>query len=290
MTSKAPTLSIYVDEYGDRGFSDESSDWFVVTAVVIPNESLQYMRAVIGGLAHVVNTNRGLHWVEHFKAKHSARRHLASQLCASIPGALVVYALAHKKTLRGGYTIRSDQAHFYHRVTQLALERAAFACRDWEGGPRIGKVYLSQIKGVTPDETAKWYGEFRAGKFTNAPVDNLCPQARVATPDSLEGLQLADLYQGMFQNCLVSGDEDEEVTSRLLRCRHQLRRSATGNVMGYGLKVYGADGSLWTTSWWKKLVSPLEEAPRAPYSLLREGVRLPGPGLSQQPPPAGSRL
>lgn len=252
MTGTGPSVTIYVDEYGDRGFSSKSSEYFCVTAILVPRESHRHMRAVVGGMRTVINTQRPLHWVDHFTAKQQDRRDMASRLCASIPGLVVVHTLAHKKTLISSDALKSDNTLFYHYATKLTLERAAFACQNWEGGSRLGRVVLAAIKGTIPSDTEAYYTRFQSGIRTRAPVDWLTPNVKVTTPETEDGLQLADLYQGMFATALNGTEADDKCGRHLIDVKHQVRRNPGGYAVGWGLKLYPESliRQLICKAWW----------------------------------------
>lgn len=253
-SQNAPGVTVYVDEYGDRGFGPKASPYFCVTAVVVPQESHDFMRAVVGGLRHVVNTPKALHWVDHFTPKHQHRRDLASLMCAQIPGLLVVYALAEKRSLISSTELKKDGAIFYHYVTKLALERAAFSAAYWPGGRRTAKAVLAEIKNVAPDDTRAYFEKFRSGRAkSTAPTSVFLPNATIATPQQREGLQLADLYQGMFAAALQGDPFDADCARHLIQHRHQIRRSSRGDVLGYGIKIYGNNIDIRNRCWWQLL-------------------------------------
>lgn len=255
MSNTLSGAAIYIDEFGDRGFSGKASDWFCVTAVIVPDEAHDHMNAVIAGMASVIRTAKPLHWVEHFRPKRVDRREMASRLCASIPGVQVVYVLAHKKTLISSGELRSNNALFYHYVTKIALERAAYACKYWPGGPRVGRVVLEQIKNVAPEETKAYYAGFKRGFSSNAPLDCLHHDVKVETPDRRPGLQLADIYQGMLANALKGGAHDMECAQYVMRIRHQVRQHRSRGMLGYGVKVFGRESVLTGRCWWESFSS-----------------------------------
>lgn len=245
-----PAVTIYVDEYGDRGFSQKANPYFCVTAVLVPSEAHMQMRATISGMRATINTTKPLHWVDHFRPKHHDRRLLAAKMCAALDGVVVVYALAHKQTLICSDGLRTDNSRFYHYVTKLALERAAFALRSWPGGARHARVVLAAIKGTDPEDTLAYYRKIQGGGHTQAPVELLLPKAKVSTPGSEDGLQLADLHQGMFATALRN--ETDSAGHYLWHVRKQVRRNPQGAAVSWGLKLYppSLERDLAKTRWW----------------------------------------
>lgn len=248
-----PKVEVFVDELGDRGFSTKSSETFAMVAVLVPSESMAHMRVVISGLRAEINTTKPLHWVDHFtpKPKHDSRRHLASDLVATIPGVKVVYVIAHKRTLIASEQLKADRDLFYNYVTKLLLERVAFAARYWPGGPRMAITRLSAVKNMDHTMSLDYLVSVRRGRRTAAPMEYIKWPPEWYGPDRWDGLQLADLYLGML-NCALTGDDhDEGCATHLLKHRHQIRRGPRGQILGWGVKVYGDDAFLLRRCWWK---------------------------------------
>jgi hypothetical protein len=103
-----PKLHVYVDETGDRGFSEASraqSPFFAMTALLIPQEEEWGVKLTAGGLRALVHGAepqrilKPIHWVEHFKAKRKDRRRQAAHALALMPNAMVIHVIAHKDTV-----------------------------------------------------------------------------------------------------------------------------------------------------------------------------------------------
>lgn len=142
--SDLKTVEVFCDETGDRGWSADSSPWFGMCAVMVPQEAIPQMRATLAGLRHEINTDKPLHWVEHFqKAKQGPRRQMAALMLAALPGVKVIYVVADKATLKASPRLRESTDLFYHYTMRLLLERVAQQLASWgrreaEGGDQIG--------------------------------------------------------------------------------------------------------------------------------------------------------
>ena len=226
-----------------------------MVAVMVPAEAVDDLKVVVGGLRNVINTTKPLHWVDHFtpKPQHAARRSLASRLVAAIPGAKVVYVVAHKSTLIASQSLRADRDLFYNYVTKLLLERVAFAAERWDGGSRLAIVRLGDVKNMDHVESLRYLNVVRESGRTRAPFKFIMWPPRWYGPDRFDGLQLADLYAGMLL-CALRGDPaDPGCAAYLLEHRHQIRRSPSGDIFGWGIKLFGDARYLKGRAWWADL-------------------------------------
>ncbi|MBU4215278.1 MAG: DUF3800 domain-containing protein [Actinobacteria bacterium] len=250
-------VEVYVDEFGDRGFTTRSSPFFAMTAVMVPVESVPYMKVIAAGLRAQIRTDKPLHWVEHFtpKPKHAARRALAASLVAGIPGVTTIYVIADKATMIAGEHLRHDQDAFYNYVTKLLLERVAFAAKHWPRGPRLALARLSSIKGTRDVDSVEYLEAVRDRGRTDAPMEFIKWPPTWHGPERYDGLQIADIYMGMMGAALTGDDGDLGCATHLLTHRHQIRRGPAGQVIGWGIKVYGDPLVLTRRAWWPALSS-----------------------------------
>lgn len=254
----ARRVSVYIDETGDRGFAIKSSPFFAMTALVVPTEDDWSVTATAAGLRAIIHTNRPdattpLHWVDHFKRKHPERRARAAQMLAAMPSAKVIHVIAPKDSIRT-YKGLANGVRFYNFTTRLLLERVALAADKWDGGPRLAVVRLGAVKGMDHSGTLSYLNFVRQGGCDtfNVPWHRLkWPPAWKAT--DWDGIQLADIHAGLL-NAALSGDpSDDTCAENLLLCKHQLHRSRGGVLLGYGVKVIGADSTFVTgRRWWDK--------------------------------------
>jgi hypothetical protein len=245
-----PKLNVYVDETGDRGFTAKSSPHFAMTALMVPEEDDWRTRATAAGLRGLIDTPGPLHWVEHFKAKRPERRTHAATLLAEMRTAKVVHVIADKATC--GLT--RDGAIFYNYTTRLLLERVALAAQEWSGGSRLAIVRLGTVKGMDHAGTAQYLDHVRHGGCTTFDV----PWQYIKWPPNwqnttYDGIQLADIHAGMLNVALSGKPEDPKCAGDLLLCKHLLRRSTGGSLLGYGVKVIGQSsfvtGRVWYRDW-----------------------------------------
>lgn len=250
---KLKTVEIFCDETGDRGWGDQSSKWFGMCALMVPQESVPQLRATVRGLRAEIETEKPLHWVDHFKKqRHEGRRDMASNMVAAIPGVQVIYVVADKATMIASQALRSDGYLFYHYTMRLMLERVAKQLEAWDGGNRRGIVRLGSVKGMDHDRSVSYLGSVRMQEAKwSTPWELISWPPRWVATDDYDGVQAADLYLGMFRRAMEKGGDDIREARHLDRHWHQVRSSPRGRVMGYGVKVYGDPAFLTARGWWK---------------------------------------
>ncbi|GHI04602.1 hypothetical protein Scel_29230 [Streptomyces cellostaticus] len=255
-----PRLHVYVDETGDRGFSDKSrgkSPFFAMTALIVPQEEEWFVKVTAGGLRSVVHSgppearHKPLHWVEHFKAKRPERRRQAALALSRMRSVMVIHVIAHKETMHKDWGMSQSKELFYNYTTRLLLERVALAAREWPGGRRLAVVRLGAVKHMNHSTSESHLDYVRRGNCETYQV----PWSLIKWPPTWEsterdGIQLADLHAGLL-NAALSGDpRDTSCAENLLLCKHQLRRSYDGRIMGRGVKVIGDDSFVTGRIWW----------------------------------------
>lgn len=248
-----PKLRVYVDETGDRGLSPGSSPFFAMTALLVPEEDDWWVQHTASGLRGVINTTSPLHWVDHFKAKRAERRLKAATVLAQMPSAKVIHVVVPKSQIQNHHGL-TDGARFYNYTTRLLLERVAYAAQQWAGGPRLAIVRLDSVKGMNHRETANYLNYVRQGgvQTWGVPWQHI-KWSPVWAGNSWDGIQLADIHAGLLSVALTGAPDDPACAENLLLCKHQLYRSASGRLLGYGVKLIARDDTFVTDRcWWQK--------------------------------------
>jgi hypothetical protein len=261
LLGRLPKLRVYVDETGDRGLGGNCSPFFAMTALMVPEEDDWWVRHTASGLRGVIHASRPnsttpLHWVDHFKAKHPGRRVKAATVLAQMPSARVVHVIAPKDAVRADYPGLRDSDRFYNYTARYLLERVAHAAHKWPGSPRLAIVRLGAVKGMDHTETANYLSRVRTGIFDKYEA---VPWRHIKWPPTWhgtdwDGIQLADIHAGLLNVALTGPTDDADCAENLLLCKHQLHRSPTGMLSGYGVKVIARNDSfVRDRCWWKKL-------------------------------------
>ncbi|GAA1779131.1 MULTISPECIES: DUF3800 domain-containing protein [Actinomycetes] len=252
-------MNVYVDETGDRGYGKQSSAFFAMTALIVPEEEDWNVRATAGGLRALIHqsrpqdVSRPLHWVDHFKKKHPERRRNAARMLAVMPSAKVVHVIVPKDGTRQ-FAGMTNGVRFYNYTTRLLLERVAYAAKGWEGGPRSAVVRLGAVKGMDHSDTLNYLTYVKQGFVATYGV----PWSHIKWPPKWhgtewDGIQLADIHAGLLNAALSGSPNDDDCAENLLLCKHQLyRKTSGGSLLGYGVKVVGDPAYVTCRSWWKK--------------------------------------
>ncbi len=167
----------------------------------------------------------------------------------------MIYVVAHKPTLRASAAMRADGEMFYHWMTWLLLERVAHETRGSTGGARVARVRLGAVKGMDHARSQAYLSGTRDRDQGSVPWEHLYWPPKWHGTDEYDGIQLADIYLGMFRAALVGDAQDMLCAEMLLQHRHQIRRSTDGRLLGFGIKVYGQSAFLCDRVWWPELHS-----------------------------------
>lgn len=256
-----PRLEVYVDETGDRNFKrNRQSDWFAMTAVVIPHEYTNHLQVIVQGMKHHCNLpdDKFLHWVKHFRRENIARRNVALDLFTGFRRIKVVHVVIHKPSIAESAHMRRDTRGVYHYATALLTERIGHVAANWEGGPRRARLNLGVVGGVNHALTMKYLhhvaNEARA-KQEDHWFDYLQWPFKWFSMTQLEGLQAADMYSGFLTTALNEGRH--EFVSRYA---DRIAEFAPNKPLGWGFKVFpsGGWGSLRYQPWWTEFEVALE--------------------------------
>ncbi|MFC5663192.1 DUF3800 domain-containing protein [Kitasatospora misakiensis] len=251
--ASGPGLIAFVDETGDRGFSERSSETFSMTAFLVPRERQNQMRATAAGLRAHIGTSSPLHWVDHFKQKHSARRELAADMLAAIPDVRVVHVVVHKDTAGADEELLRSGETFYNHCCRLILELVAHAAAAWPGGPRRASVKFGHVRHLDHADTVAYLDLVRAGA-PQVPWHLLHWPPTWHGTAAYDGLQLADLHCGFLNNALTGAPDDRACASYLISCAAQVPRHAgSGHVLGHGVRLLGDESFLTKRVWWTDL-------------------------------------
>ncbi|MFG6286367.1 DUF3800 domain-containing protein [Actinotignum schaalii] len=228
-------VEIYCDESGCRGFGPKATPWFGMCAVMVPHESVYQMRATVKGMQAVIGTSKPLHWTEHFSPKkRQERRETIAQMLANIPGITLIYVIADKNTLRASDALKTDGALFYHYVMKLLLERVVNQLDEWPGGTRRGVLSLGSVKGVDHRTSLAYLNKIMRHDRHHNPWNLLCQPPKWISTNEREGVQVADLYMGIFRRAIEHGDTEDGLAC-LKKIAHQIRRSPRGLAKSYGV-------------------------------------------------------
>jgi Protein of unknown function (DUF3800) len=144
---------VYIDESGDRGMKAESSEYFVVAAVIVKDRHTADLRADLANIRKVIG--RPVGQVLHFRkmaheAKVKVTQEMAQSHLAAITSVIMCKRLISNPAAPGGAAYISVPDPMYLYSLRMLWERVSWFVRD--DGRRDGirnaatKVTFAQIK------------------------------------------------------------------------------------------------------------------------------------------------
>lgn len=231
MTSAAG-LHAFIDEAGARARTPKSSDHFVMSAVVVPDESLVDATALLADLRADLNRRPGdtLHW-RNVKT-HSQRLRIAQVIGRA--EYLTLSSVVVCKPHLTGPALDDDTAYLY--TLRYLLERLSWLARDQE---RVLEYTLAHIVRFKLAKLRAYEALLQQSPDCNIAWSSLDPHGgRIDQPNALEYLQLADaVASGTFAAFEADAFLNTE-TRYLVEMSPRLYRRGHGKLMSYGLKMH----------------------------------------------------
>ena len=186
---------VYIDESGDEGFefSEGSSEWFVLSAVIIKKEiDLQTVK-----LIDAAKTRLGMpaDKILHFRnLDHNKRLTLIDEI--SRADLRISSIIMHKPSFKEP-VIFQGRYRFYFYSTRYLLERVSWFCRDArtpdEMGDSSAEFIFSNRSGMSYEDMRNYLGRLKDNNDVNIDwsVVNI-PNIKPLPAASRMGLQIAD--------------------------------------------------------------------------------------------------
>ena len=96
---KTDTILAFVDEIGDRGYSNKSSEYFAMAAVIFPASVQQKVKDCIANIKTELGIpyKNALHWYKHCRL-HETRKYIVKEI-SKLEKVTVIYIISDKKTM-----------------------------------------------------------------------------------------------------------------------------------------------------------------------------------------------
>lgn len=247
-----PTTHAFIDESGQRAFTPTSSDYFVMSAVIVQDVDVPAAAAFLAELRRELNRRPGD--TLHFKNLHTheERVHVSKRIGAIgfLTVSTVVICKRRFNPERHGWT--TDEAT-YSKTVELLLERLSWFARDecgiWNpprdpfsrGGwrPGVMSYTLAHIVRYTTAHLRQLEAQLRTRAETDIAWKHLDPRGgRLDQTSRVELLQLADLAVSATAKAFEPDRFGNTNRVYLEALASRLYRRRTGNLSSYGLKVY----------------------------------------------------
>jgi hypothetical protein len=237
------TFAAYIDESGDEGFrfERESSEWFVLSAVVTHKTTdLKTVK-----LVDSVRTRLGkppekpLHFRD---LKHEQRLPFVGAIAAA--DLRVLSVLLHKPSLTEPEKFQ-ERYRLYFYCTRYLLERISWYCRDsrpsGDAGDGGAEVVFSNRSGMAYEEMREHFRLLRdTAAVTDCRIDwNVINPDRISAYSSGKrmGLQIADAVASSFFSA-VQPSRYGYCEDRYARMLKPVTYHYRGRYLGYGLKFW----------------------------------------------------
>ena len=224
-------LHAFIDESGQRSRSAASSDNFIMSAVVIPEERLADATTLLELVRADLKRHPGhaLHWKNIKSHTHRLR---ACQLLAEADWLTISSVVVCKRQL-GGDPLNDDLAYLF--TLRYLLERLSWLARDQqrELAYTMAHVVRFQISKLREHE-ARW----RDKPGSQIAWDHLDDRGgRLDQPSRIEHLQLADLAASAT-GAAFNKDEFGNTEIRYLQELAARLYRRNGKLLSYGLKLH----------------------------------------------------
>lgn len=230
------TFTVYIDESGDEGFSfgKGSSDWFVLSAVIIRKvDDLQSVE-----LVKYIRSQTGKKGPLHFREmRHERRLPFVDTIAKAKLRAVSV--LVHKPSLREPETFQ-ERFRLYFYIVRYLLERVSWYCRDHkthhDSGDGSAEIFFSNRKYMSYNELRDYLERLKKLDVRIEWSVIKTDQIKSYPASKRAGLQIADAVAGSFFFALEPrhGFTEDRYAKMLKPVVYQ----RGGLYLGYGLKFW----------------------------------------------------
>lgn len=231
-------LHAFIDEAGVRSHSNASSDYFVMSAVVVADDDLQEAQHFLADLRKELNRGPGdqLHWVA--LSKHEQRVHAAKSLGAQ-EWATLSSVIVCKRRLSGKLAV--NQTYLY--TFRFLLERLSWLARDSHAVLSYTLAHITKPQMATPE--LRRYEETLQAMQTQIAWSALDPRGgKIDQPMRVEMLQVADLAASATYAAFNRDRYGNTETRYVEELRGRLyRRGPWSPLTSYGMKLHPSDAS-----------------------------------------------
>jgi hypothetical protein len=243
MTKTQPTFVVYIDESGDEGFrfNSGSSEWFVVSGIIIRKEKDLETVKIIDGIRKQLGKPEKQ--IIHFRdLKHEQRLPYVQTIAAS--NLRAVNVLIHKPSLKEPEKFQVRYRLYFYAVRYL-FERVSWYCRDHKTRHDIGdgsaEIIFSNRSGMSYDDLKAYFEILRKQTgLMDVRIEwtIIKPEQIVAyTAGGRMGLQIADAVASSFYYA-VQVSQYGFTEDRYAQILKPIVYNRDGQFIGYGVKFW----------------------------------------------------
>jgi len=209
-----------------------------MAAVIIPSSLQQKVKNCITAIKKKMRIpiNIPLHWYRHCR-KHETRKFITGEI-AKLEGVTVIYVISDKKT------VPIDHISFYNLVAALTIERIL---KHAEKVNSKVNVWFGHVRGFNHTTTIDY---FQKRNWRNIKINLLLDMPKWIPSENNSGLQLADQYAGILGAAMLMDEYSNFEPSYLENVKHQIRKSESNKISGYGIKAISVDNDPLSFKWW----------------------------------------
>jgi hypothetical protein len=232
----------FIDESGDEGFKfgSGSSEWFIVSGLVIQKNKLLALENALSDIKQKLNwaVEKHLHW----NKLHHIEKNLVCNDLLKLPIKSVSVAV-HKPSIVE-FEKFSERYRLYYYTCRYLLERVSWIARDTH---RIRQENNHKLLTIFSNRAGMSYKELRdyldllekTSTFKDIRIawDFLDKElVKVYRPNQFAGLQFADAIAGATYNALETINQKATKPNYLANIKPKLY-CHQGQYLGYGLKI-----------------------------------------------------
>jgi Protein of unknown function (DUF3800) len=228
-------LHAYIDEAGDRAITLKSSDYFVLSAVVIDDQQMPTATALLAQMRSDLGRRPGdtLSWKN---IKGHAQRLQAADLLGASPLTISSVVVCKRHLARS--PVNESQAYLY--PVRYLLSRLSWLARDQS---TTVDYTLAMIRRFPTQHLGDYEAILRAMPNCEIEWAHVAGPGRIDQPSRVENLQLGDLAASAIAPAFEPDKYGriEDRYCRLLAPRFYRRGRMANRLTSYGLKLHPSD-------------------------------------------------
>jgi len=241
-SAMSKVFNVYIDEAGDEGFKSidgrwVSSKWFIIGALVVPEEFDREMASVVNQIKDHLNVNNKLKPMHFAGLRHRKRRYVIQQIANKGHFRLIIVGL-HKPELIKDGPLKREKQYLYNYVTRYLLERVSWLANDYSRKVNLifenrGNTSYNELDLYVKDLLEDPNCQIRQGTFLSWKALNKGQSKNLQVADSLVSSVFAALEPDIYGN----------VEASYIKDLNDFFYRRKGNLFSYGLKLFPHPGN-----------------------------------------------
>ncbi len=226
-------LRAYVDESGDRGSSSTATDFFIMSAAVVSDDTRPAVQGRLATIRHALGKPPGtvFHFAKNVK-EHGARVYVCEQI-GSLDGLTIVNVVMCKRLFVNAILLSTDPQAVYLYTLRFMLERLSWIARDMNDEIVITFAHVKNF----PYQRLHEYLATLRGQPTSIEW-SVIRDVRINQPNKLELLQVADIAASATLRAFQPDRLGVTERRYLGEFAQRLYRRPPGAITSYGMKLH----------------------------------------------------